>query len=163
MWVLTPLGAGLSSRMRSRGVNGRHGRHAQKCSGTKCAMQGMRYWVLQPLVVRKGLAAPAASSSSAASSCSSGGGTSYSGSPAQSFSPMQSPGGTTSPPKLSSPRTGPPLTKGVARRPVAVSPMARVAHSLRRLVGSRKADLEVSLIPAPAAGAAWPAASPSHA
>ncbi|CAL8466496.1 g6032 [Coccomyxa elongata] len=105
--------------------------------------QGMRYWVLQPLVVRKGLAAPAASGSGAASSCSSGGGTSYNGSPAQSLSPMQSPGGTRSPPELSSSRTGPPLTKGVARRPIAASPVARVAHSLRRLVGSRKTDLEV--------------------
>ena len=110
-------------------------------------MQGMRYWVLQPLVVRKGLAAPAPSGSSggsgAASSRSSGGGTSYNGSPALSVSPMRSPGCTGSPPELSSPRSGPPLTKGVAPRPVATSPMARVAHSLRRLVGSRKADLEV--------------------
>lgn len=131
--------------------------------GWKCAMQGMRYWVLQPLVVRKGLAAPAASGSGAASSCSSGGGTSYSGSPALSISPMRSPASPGYPPELSSPRTGPPLTKGCVRRPVAVSPMARVAHSLRRLVGSRKADLEVGPWLLPATKAVCPAASFCHA
>ena len=119
----------------------------------------MRYWLLQPLVVRKGLAAPAAAgsgsgsadgssrSSVAGSSCNSGGGSSRCASPAPLLSPSQSPNGAGSPEELVSPRTGNPLTDGTVRQS-ATSPMARVAHTLRRLVGSRKADLQVLVAPA---------------
>ncbi len=113
----------------------------------------MRYWVLQPLVVRKGLAAPAAAgtgsgsgsangSSRSSASGSSGGGSSQCASPA----PLSSPTGAGFPEELVSPRTGAPLTDGVVPQ-TASSPVARVAQTLRRLIGNREADLEVLLSP----------------
>lgn len=96
---------------------------------------------MQPLVVRKGMAAPA----SAATSASGSGGSSYCASPAPSLSPARSPGGAGSPQEMATPGGCNTLSQEGGTGAGAVSPVARVAQTLRRLVGGRKVDLEVKL------------------